>query len=333
MLEVLAHRSFLLLRLFFAFFALFAHLVAGQTLINGQTLTNGLSIIDSPAPSNPGHAGSTIPIAVDVSGDGQLQSAASIPGSGLATRLDTLEIYLVSAQANLNMTVSAGPDLLTGESGSTVKHLNWPIPTCVPAGNYNLTFYEGSHYNGQGVFAITPILIPISNPSPSGQCSNGTNPLQTQPQDSNPLPQSPFAPGSGSSLPGTTFPSTTLSATVSSSGMVTVITSSQTAGLETLTLTLSSGVLELPTVTVTAQVTPTPTTVVIISMATVTETDRGTITTYTQTSTFTAVVTPSPSGESENDSGFIPVNAASHLIGPTSFCLFFGAWTLSVLLY
>jgi hypothetical protein len=37
------------------------------------------------------------------------------------------------------MTVSAGPALLTGESGSTVKHLNWPIPACIPEGNYNVS--------------------------------------------------------------------------------------------------------------------------------------------------------------------------------------------------
>jgi hypothetical protein len=76
---------------------------------------------------------------VDVSGDGKLASAASVPGSGLSTRYDSLEIYLVSAQTNINLTVSAGPALLTGESGSTVKHVNWLIPTCVPAGNYNVS--------------------------------------------------------------------------------------------------------------------------------------------------------------------------------------------------
>ncbi|KAJ7139925.1 hypothetical protein C8R44DRAFT_318184 [Mycena epipterygia] len=227
MLEVLAHRSFGSFVSLVAFLALFPHLIAGQ-LINGQTFTNGLAVIDSPSPLNPGHAGSAINIALDVSGDGKLSPSASLPGSGLATSYNSLEIYLVSSQTNINMTVTSGPAFLTGESGSTVKHLNWPIPTCIPDGNYNLTFYESSQFNGQGVFTITPIPIPISNPSPSGQCTTGVNPLQAQPQASNPLPQSPFAP--------------------SKAGMVTVI-GGGSSPLQTLTLTLSGGVLNLPTIT------------------------------------------------------------------------------------
>jgi len=177
-----------------------AHLVASQ-YINGQTYTNGLAIIDAPSPSNPGHAGSPIPIAVDVSGDGKLQSAASVPGSTLSTRYDALEIYLVSSQTNINMTVSNTSDFLTGESGSTVKHLNWPIPTCIEPGNYNLTFYETSHFNGQFVFTVTPIPVPISNTnSASAQCNASyLNPLQSQPQADNRLTQSPFAPNSTAS--------------------------------------------------------------------------------------------------------------------------------------
>ncbi|KAJ6627127.1 hypothetical protein B0H10DRAFT_1780039, partial [Mycena sp. CBHHK59/15] len=181
------------------------------------------------------HAGSNINIAVDVSGNGQLPPAATLPGSGLATSYESLEIYLVSSQTNINITVSAGPALLTGESGSTVKHLNWPIPSCIPAGNYNLSFYESSHFNGQGVFAITPIPVPISNPSPSGECP-GLNTLQTQPQASAPLRQSPFSSGSSLSI-----------TTARPSGMVTVIGSGSPD--QTLTLTLSDGVLNLPTIT------------------------------------------------------------------------------------
>ncbi|KAJ6604454.1 hypothetical protein DFH09DRAFT_1122744 [Mycena vulgaris] len=210
-------------------FTLVPHYTAAQTYINGQTFTNGLAIIDSPSPSNPGHAGSTMPIAVDVSGDGKLSPAASLPGSGLSTSYELLEIYLVSAQTSMNITVSAGPGLLTNESGSTVKHLNWPIPTCVPSGDYNLTFYETSHFNGQRVFTITPIPIPISNPSTSGQCSN-LNALQPQPQNSTPLSQSPFSSGSASS--GSAIPVSS-----SSSGMIQVIRPGLTVTLAALFLT------------------------------------------------------------------------------------------------
>ncbi|KAF7339975.1 hypothetical protein MVEN_01915200 [Mycena venus] len=188
-----AYSSFLLL----TFVALFQN-VTGQ-YINGQFFTQGLSIIDSPSPQNPGHAGSPIPIAIDVSGDGKLPASATSNGSD-STRYELLEIYLVSAETKINITVSAGPGLLANESGSTVKHVNWPIPTCIPAGNYNLTFYETSLFNNTGVFTITPIPIPISNASPSGQCTD-LNTLQAQPQSSNPLTQSPFAPNS--TLPST----------------------------------------------------------------------------------------------------------------------------------
>lgn len=72
-----------------------------------------------------------------LSGDGKIPQSAFIPGSGQATSYNSLELYLVSATENLNLTVSNGTGLLTQEPGSTVKHLNWPIPTCVPSGSYN----------------------------------------------------------------------------------------------------------------------------------------------------------------------------------------------------
>ncbi|KAJ7814142.1 hypothetical protein B0H14DRAFT_2376209 [Mycena olivaceomarginata] len=205
-----AHTSFFFLA------ALFTQRAVAQTYINGQMFTNGLAIIDSPAPQNPGHVGSDIPIAIDVSGDGKLPASASSNSSD-STHFRSLEIYLVSAETNINITVSAGPGLLLNESGSTVKHLNWPIPTCIPAGNYNLTFYEASIFNNQGFFTITPIPIPISNASPSGQCANLST-LQSQPQSSNPLVQSPFAPNSTLSTSAPTSTGASQAVTVISAG-------------------------------------------------------------------------------------------------------------------
>lgn len=73
-----------------------------------------------------------VSIAVDVSGDGRLQAPDGI---------DALDIYLVSNQHNINITVTDDPSFLGGESG-TVKHLNWVVPLCVPAGDYNVgTFF------------------------------------------------------------------------------------------------------------------------------------------------------------------------------------------------
>ncbi|KAI9064371.1 hypothetical protein FKP32DRAFT_1570191 [Trametes sanguinea] len=178
-----------------------------QTLVNGQIFTNGLAIVDAPAPESPMHAGSVTQVAIDISGDGKLDQSASIPGSDKETRFDSLEIYLVSYQTQLNLTVSSGPGLLTQEQGSTVKHWNYNVSTCIPPGSYNLTFYEASHINGQPYFAITPIPVVVMNDHQTDACSNGTNQLQAFPQQSSPYPQSPWL--NGSAISTQAFPSAT----------------------------------------------------------------------------------------------------------------------------
>ncbi|RDX56844.1 hypothetical protein OH76DRAFT_1468275 [Lentinus brumalis] len=169
--------------------------VHAQTLVNGQIFTNGLAIVDAPAPNSPMHAGSVTQVAIDISGDGHLDQSASIPGSDKSTRFDSLEIYLVSYQTRLNLTVSSGPDLLTREQGSTVKHLDYNVSTCIPAGSYNLTFYEASHINDQAFFSITAYPVTVMNDHPTDACTNGTNTLQDFPQLSSAPPQSPWLDG------------------------------------------------------------------------------------------------------------------------------------------
>ncbi|KAJ4486312.1 hypothetical protein J3R30DRAFT_1484077 [Lentinula aciculospora] len=234
-----------LLLLLITFFSLVLHAQADQGF------TNGLSIISAPSPGSPGHAGSTLPIAIDISGDGQLSSDASNPNSTALTHFSLLEIYLVSSDTGLNITVSNGTGLLTQESGSTVKHVNWIVPTCVTAGNYNLTLYETASIDGQPHFTITPISIPVENANPSGTSCSQTagvtvNTLQTQPQLQNPL-ASPFYSGR--------------------------TTSSYGSGFVTITLT-GSLPYPMPT-TITITPSATPTTVVVISMTTETVTTTG----------------------------------------------------------
>ncbi|KAI0082676.1 hypothetical protein K474DRAFT_1670875 [Panus rudis PR-1116 ss-1] len=166
---------------------------AAQTLVNGQVFTKGLAIVDSPAPNSQLHAGSNIAIAIDVSGNGQLKNwqTASVPGSNEATRFDSLEIYLSSYPNSLNLTVSQGPGLLANESGSTVKHLNYPVSTCVPSGQYNLSFYEVSHINNEEFFSITNLPVEIQNTQVSGGCDQ-TNGLASFPEPDNAPQQNPF---------------------------------------------------------------------------------------------------------------------------------------------
>ena len=45
----------------------------------------------------------------------------------------------MSYQTKQNITVSNGTELLTQEQGSTVKHWNFNVSTCIPAGNYNVS--------------------------------------------------------------------------------------------------------------------------------------------------------------------------------------------------
>lgn len=84
------------------------------------------------------HTGATQSVAIDISGDGHLPMDSSGPGSSSPTHFDSLEIYLTSYATSFNLTVSSGPNLLTQEPGSTVKHVNWLIDSCIPSGNYNV---------------------------------------------------------------------------------------------------------------------------------------------------------------------------------------------------
>ncbi|KAK0481869.1 hypothetical protein IW261DRAFT_1472808 [Armillaria novae-zelandiae] len=151
----------------------FMHLQCAEA---GQYFTGGLSIINSPSPNSPGHAGSTLPISIDVSGDGKF----------------LLEIYLVSSETNINLTVVSGTDFLNQESGS-VRHENFMIPTCIKAGNYN-----------------------NSNPSGSA-CTDGLNTLQDQPQVFSAPPEGPLTAGetSGSSIAASPLSTITVSVGVS----------------------------------------------------------------------------------------------------------------------
>ncbi|KAF9015304.1 hypothetical protein BDQ17DRAFT_1340823 [Cyathus striatus] len=226
-------------------FSFVAHFAIAQVLVNGQTFTNGLSIINSPSPNTPFHAGSNIPISIEVSGNGKLPLSATTPGSELDSGYDSLEIYLVSATVNINVTVSEGPGLLTGETGS-VRHLNWPLPSCVPAGQYNLTFYEASQFERETLFAITPILVTIENASSSEKCTNGTNQLESQPQPSSPLPSSPFLqnninPSLTITLSGNNiFPTASPVSTSITLVVVTVGTTTDTTGENALTTAFTS---------------------------------------------------------------------------------------------
>ncbi|KIP12585.1 hypothetical protein PHLGIDRAFT_27363 [Phlebiopsis gigantea 11061_1 CR5-6] len=319
-----------------------------QTLYKGQVFTNGLAIFDSPAPNSVLHAGSSMSLAIDVSGDGKL----SQPGFSSAG-FDSLDIFLVSSETNINLTVIAGSEFLLQEQGSTVKHLNWPIPTCVQPGSYNITLYETSHMSSVQYFSITPITLTIENNSPSGSCSS-TNALFAQPQASSPFPENPFledittasSPASPQTQAATVTASSSpsfssqdrngaLTVTVGPSGLqwpLTIASPQETVPiivgpsdynpLGTVTVTasivstdagqVSSGMV---TVVVTPTSTPTPVTVVLVSM----DTETLTTTVSGQAAIFTTVETTystttafvnMPNMDNPDYAGFLPINSA-----------------------
>ncbi|KAF8078471.1 hypothetical protein FPV67DRAFT_1465383 [Lyophyllum atratum] len=258
-----------------------SYMALAQTFSNGQLFTNGLSIINAPAPNTPFRVASTLPISIEVSGNGKLPTPALLPDSGLPTRYDSLEMYLVSYQAQVNITVSAGPELLTRETG-TVKHLNWLIPSCIPSGLYNLAFYEASHINEQAYFAITSIPVAITSDASQSSCPTGpgSNALQPQPQPCSPVSQSPFLPGQ----------------------QITIYTGVPVPH------TLSPSVSSLPLTVTETRTASSVTTFLVVSTVTVVMTVRGSTLTTTLTTTATTTV-----ATQQDSSGFFPVNSSHHI--------------------
>ncbi|KAL7285629.1 hypothetical protein ACG7TL_000733 [Trametes sanguinea] len=208
--------------------------VAAQEVVNGQIITQGVSILDSPQPNSVLNAGSNTSIAIEIP-----------PDTNPALVLDLLEVYLVSSDAQINVTVSSGPQLLSQEPGSDVKHIQWPVPTCLQTGVYNLTLYETSHSNGAGFFAITPVPVQIRNVgNVSETCGADVNGVQEQPQPSNPPPadlihgSSSSPSGSGDSAASTPQPS---SSVASSSAAVTGTVLTPPSGGGVITVTAGDG--------------------------------------------------------------------------------------------
>jgi len=269
-----------------------------QVVVNGQVFTNGLTIVDSPQPLSVFNVGSGIPIAVDVSGNGQLPQSASFPALAGATRFVDLQIYLVSSDTTVNWTVS-GSGLLAQEVGSTVKHVTFAVPGCAFTGQYNLTFYESSIIDNQTFFTITPVPIFITQTGTPVQCAIQENPIQRQPQPSSPAPKSPWLQGTnGQQMP---LPRPLPNPTVST------ITQRPSGSLPSPFA---------PSLRTSALGSPTTVTVVLVSTETETVTttvsgrDKVYTTTYGTSYTSVVVVNPAATGDL---SGFVPVNEGFNL--------------------
>jgi hypothetical protein len=66
-----------------------------------------------------------------------LVTLSEVPLS-LPTTILSLNLFLVSSDSGVNVTVACSPALLTQEPSSSVKHVYFKIPFCLPGGNYNV---------------------------------------------------------------------------------------------------------------------------------------------------------------------------------------------------
>lgn len=332
---------------------------AAQGVIIAQAANDGLSVIDSPAVNSVLHAGSNASIAIDVSA-----------GNSGSFSYQSLEIYLVSATTGKNITISNGSQLLTQEPDSTVKHINWPVATCLQEGEYNLTVYEASTLtsNGTGYFAIMPVPVQVQNngdDDSDSACTSALNVLQAQPQASSPPPIDLIpgrVPSNSTVVPsGTATNSATTTATPKPTGGQ-VITVTAGDGEITIPLTNLPGTIVVepsggappdPTstdmssgfTTVFKTVAPTATVTEIISQpVTVTfeETFVSTITGPGQTEEFTVTQTQTlistveliqTQVSSPEQAGLLPVNAGMMVASPLSAFTMLSTLSVSAFLY
>jgi hypothetical protein len=89
--------------------------------------------------------GGTIAVSVDVSGDGRLPQDSWGPNTTEPTGFISLSLFLVSDSYNLTIINGTTGDFLSGEPGSTVKHLNYVIPSCLSQGDYDVSLLHSSN--------------------------------------------------------------------------------------------------------------------------------------------------------------------------------------------
>ncbi|KAK6541367.1 hypothetical protein TWF694_007180 [Orbilia ellipsospora] len=165
-------------------------------IVNGQIYTPGLAIVDAPQPFTP-LGGTTLQVALDVSGDGRLPPYTyqalpngTVPSSyntstsdngGTATLTETfyhsITIFLSSYVNDQNFTISNGTvppsrwnnsyvaPVLSLEPGSTVKHVNWVWPACLKKGlgEYNISIHQSFTYNSSEYYTIFDLPINLMN--------------------------------------------------------------------------------------------------------------------------------------------------------------------------
>ncbi|KAJ4314716.1 hypothetical protein N0V94_006321 [Neodidymelliopsis sp. IMI 364377] len=163
-------------------------------IVNGRIFTPGLAIIASPQPYTP-MGGDFLHIALDISGDGKLPFPPESNPSA-STQLHNITLFLTSTALDKNFTISnlttdtpPFADILTQESGSTVKHVNFEWPRCLAGdgkdtkgtarGAYNISIHQSFRLNGSDFYTIFNLPIQVTN---SIDEFPGANQLLTDPK-------------------------------------------------------------------------------------------------------------------------------------------------------
>ncbi|KAK6344600.1 hypothetical protein TWF718_006558 [Orbilia javanica] len=201
-----------------ASFAAYAAAVRTFTILGGQIYTPGLAIVDAPQPFTP-LGGTTLHIAIDVSGNGRLPpyTYQAFPNGTVPTFFDpnpsdddaelkpltgtyyhNITIFLSSYANGHNLTVSNNTlpptrfnnsyvaPVLSLERGSTVKHINWIWPDCLRKGlgEYNISIHQSFTYNASDYYTIFNLPITLTNDldqtRDAGDCGLIQNPLITE---------------------------------------------------------------------------------------------------------------------------------------------------------
>jgi hypothetical protein len=123
----------------------------------------------------------TLQVAIDVSGDGKLPWPPSTQSSNAPTLFHNITIFLTSYTTLLNLTISNGSTVPTGntayvgpvlslEPTSTVKHVNWVWPACLvgngdgsPRGAYNISLHQSFRWNGTDYYTVFDLPISVTN--------------------------------------------------------------------------------------------------------------------------------------------------------------------------
>ncbi|KAH9814426.1 hypothetical protein DFH28DRAFT_1083005 [Melampsora americana] len=175
-------------------------------LIDSRYYTPALLIINGPQPDQNIAADQNLQFSLEVTGDGKLPPASTEPGNQQATTILSLSVFLINA--DLNMTVFENLNLLEQERGSSVKHLNFQLPSCTPSGTYQVIMtdiywfvinFSRSHImrlmsSSQCCSPVSKTNLDININNSGGDSSKtcqGATPPKDKPQDSRP-PSQPF---------------------------------------------------------------------------------------------------------------------------------------------